>query len=67
MTMMTTMIYFVGANDRTNSRKDLCTWLCEQHNIVNGKLGKPMFDCSMKNLDERWRKSSDPECAKKPQ
>ena len=50
---------------RTKSRKDLCTWLCEQHNIVNEKLGKPMFDCSMKNLDKRWRKNNDQECAKK--
>jgi len=47
---------------RTDSRESLCMWLCEQHNIVNEKLGKPTFQCSMKNLDERWRKSSDPNC-----
>mmetsp|Transcript_14066 Transcript_14066/g.27412 ORF Transcript_14066/g.27412 Transcript_14066/m.27412 type:complete len:196 (-) Transcript_14066:124-711(-) len=47
---------------RTESREDLCTWLCEQHNIVNSKLGKPNFQCSMKNLDERWRKSSNSKC-----
>ncbi|KAL7465906.1 hypothetical protein ACHAXS_006209 [Conticribra weissflogii] len=49
---------------RTESREDLCTWLCEQHNTVNTKLGKPIFQCSMKNLDERWRKSTDPKCKK---
>ena len=47
---------------RTSSRTELCQWLCEQHNHVNAKLGKPMFDCNMKNLDERWRKSSNPKC-----
>lgn len=47
---------------RVESRKDLCIWLCEQHNSVNDKLGKPLFPCDMKTLDERWRKSSDPNC-----
>jgi len=47
---------------RVESRKDLCIWLCEQHNSVNEKLGKPLFQCDMKSLDERWRKSSDPNC-----
>jgi FAD-linked sulfhydryl oxidase len=44
------------------SRTDLCLWLCEQHNQVNKKLGKPLFQCNMKDLDERWRKSSNPKC-----
>ena len=44
------------------SRESLCMWLCDQHNRVNQKLGKPLFDCNMKNLDERWRKSSNPKC-----
>ncbi|CAB9507956.1 linked sulfhydryl oxidase ALR [Seminavis robusta] len=47
---------------QTASREDLCIWLCEQHNIVNKKLGKPIFKCDIKGLDERWRKSSDPKC-----
>mmetsp|Transcript_21626 Transcript_21626/g.32011 ORF Transcript_21626/g.32011 Transcript_21626/m.32011 type:complete len:184 (+) Transcript_21626:130-681(+) len=47
---------------RTESRKDLCQWLCEQHNMVNEKLGKEVFKCDIKSLDERWRKSSDPDC-----
>jgi len=46
------------------SRTDLCLWLCNQHNQVNQKLGKPLFDCNMKNLDERWRKSSASKCNK---
>eukprot|EP00339_Tiarina_fusa_P024419 CAMPEP_0117039298 /NCGR_PEP_ID=MMETSP0472-20121206/27597_1 /TAXON_ID=693140 ORGANISM="Tiarina fusus, Strain LIS" /NCGR_SAMPLE_ID=MMETSP0472 /ASSEMBLY_ACC=CAM_ASM_000603 /LENGTH=156 /DNA_ID=CAMNT_0004749765 /DNA_START=325 /DNA_END=795 /DNA_ORIENTATION=- len=46
----------------TESRTDLCMWLCDQHNRVNRKLGKPLFDCNMKDLDERWRKSSNPKC-----
>ena len=37
-------------------------WLCEQHNLVNEKLGKDLFKCDMNTLDERWRKSSDPRC-----
>ena len=36
--------------------------LCEQHNIVNKKLGKPVFSCDMQTLDDRWRKSKRSEC-----
>jgi len=49
---------------QTSSRKALCQWLCEQHNLVNDKLGKPLYPCDMKSLDERWRKSSKEECEK---
>mmetsp|Transcript_13412 Transcript_13412/g.22838 ORF Transcript_13412/g.22838 Transcript_13412/m.22838 type:complete len:173 (-) Transcript_13412:1009-1527(-) len=47
---------------RTETREDLCLWLCEQHNLVNEKLGKPLFKCDIKLLDERWRKNSNPSC-----
>jgi mitochondrial FAD-linked sulfhydryl oxidase len=47
---------------RAESRTDLCLWLCDQHNRVNQKLGKPLFECNMENLDERWRKSSNSKC-----
>jgi len=47
---------------KARSREDLSMWLCEQHNLVNEKLGKDLFKCDMKTLDERWRKSSDPRC-----
>jgi len=40
----------------TTSRKELCQWLCQQHNVVNTKLGKPTFPCDIETLDERWRK-----------
>ena len=49
---------------KTESRDDLCIWLCEQHNVVNKKLGKPVFQCTIEKLDERWRKSTDPKCQK---
>jgi mitochondrial FAD-linked sulfhydryl oxidase len=49
---------------RTGSRKELCQWLCEQHNLVNLKLGKQPFSCDMSILDERWRRSSKDECRK---
>ncbi|KAI9912317.1 hypothetical protein PsorP6_005927 [Peronosclerospora sorghi] len=39
----------------------LFRWLCEQHNIVNRKLNKPVFVCTMENLEERWRKGK-PSC-----
>lgn len=38
--------------DVTN-RLGLSTWMCEQHNIVNRKLGKDQFDC--RRVLERWR------------
>lgn len=47
---------------QVKSREELCVWLCEQHNHVNQKLGKPIFKCDMKALDERWRKSSNSKC-----
>eukprot|EP00555_Chaetoceros_dichaeta_P002797 CAMPEP_0198251068 /NCGR_PEP_ID=MMETSP1447-20131203/2032_1 /TAXON_ID=420782 /ORGANISM="Chaetoceros dichaeta, Strain CCMP1751" /LENGTH=186 /DNA_ID=CAMNT_0043936013 /DNA_START=161 /DNA_END=721 /DNA_ORIENTATION=+ len=47
---------------KTESRQDLSLWLCGQHNLVNEKLGKPIFKCDVDILDERWRKSSDSRC-----
>jgi FAD-linked sulfhydryl oxidase len=38
---------------RLDSQKDFSLWLCEAHNHVNQKLGKPNFDCN--KVDERWR------------
>mmetsp|Transcript_15941 Transcript_15941/g.22707 ORF Transcript_15941/g.22707 Transcript_15941/m.22707 type:complete len:129 (-) Transcript_15941:191-577(-) len=42
---------------RTESREQLCLWICEQHNIVNRKLGKPTFPCTIERLDSRWKKN----------
>ncbi|KAL5276315.1 GFER family protein [Megaselia abdita] len=36
-----------------SSQEKLSKWLCDAHNRVNAKLGKPEFDCSKTN--ERWR------------
>ena len=47
---------------QVESRTNLCLWLCEQHNLVNEKLGKDLYQCNINNLDERWRKSSTPKC-----
>lgn len=38
---------------KTSNRDELAKWLCERHNVVNIKLGKPEFDCS--RVHERWR------------
>lgn len=38
--------------DVSNS-STLSNWFCEQHNIVNRKLGKEEFDCS--KVFERWK------------
>ncbi|CAI4225498.1 unnamed protein product [Auanema sp. JU1783] len=35
------------------NRKEFALWMCHLHNKVNGKLGKPDFDCS--NVFERWK------------
>jgi FAD-linked sulfhydryl oxidase len=38
---------------RVKSRDEFGNWLCEAHNEVNKKLGKPVFDCG--KWEERWR------------
>ena len=42
-----------GNAPRVSSRDDFGRWLCEAHNAVNDKLGKPAFDCG--RWQERWR------------
>ncbi|KAI5963889.1 ERV1 [Candida theae] len=37
----------------TKSQDDLGKWLCEAHNDVNKKLGKPQFDCNF--WKKRWK------------
>ena len=32
--------------------------MCEQHNEVSAKLGKPEFPCTLEALDDRWRIST---------
>ncbi|KAK3989662.1 ERV/ALR sulfhydryl oxidase [Cladorrhinum sp. PSN332] len=38
---------------KAGSRDEFGNWLCEAHNEVNRKLGKPVFDCG--RWEERWR------------
>ncbi|TNV71919.1 hypothetical protein FGO68_gene7882 [Halteria grandinella] len=33
------------------SREKFAIWMCEQHNIVNRKLGKPEFKCIMRRIE----------------
>ncbi|CAM0137909.1 Flavin-linked sulfhydryl oxidase of the mitochondrial IMS [Umbelopsis sp. WA50703] len=43
----------VAANPiQVGSRKKLSQWLCDRHNEVNEKLGKPKFDCT--KVFQRW-------------
>ena len=47
------------ADFRVDSRASLSRWVCERHNEVNAKLGKPLVSCELRDLDERWRHSQD--------
>ena len=38
-----------------SGRVGLSKWLCNRHNEVNERLGKPVFDCSIEKTDERWK------------
>jgi len=38
---------------KVSSSKEFSEWMCQLHNRVNVKLGKPTFDCS--KVFERWR------------
>lgn len=37
----------------TTSREKFSLWMCDAHNAVNTKLGKPSFDC--RYWSQRWR------------
>ena len=37
--------------------------MCEQHNMVNEKLNKPKFSCTLEELAKRWR-TGNPRCWK---
>ena len=38
---------------KVKTGKEFAQWMCDLHNNVNVKLGKPTFDCS--KVYERWR------------
>ncbi|CAB1098041.1 unnamed protein product [Ectocarpus sp. CCAP 1310/34] len=44
-----------------SSRVALSLWACQQHNLVNEKIGKPTFRCTLPALDERWKQGK-PSC-----
>lgn len=37
--------------DRVDSREAFAVWVCQQHNLVNEKLGKPTFSCDLVSLE----------------
>ncbi|KAI3404838.2 ERV1 [Candida oxycetoniae] len=43
----------------TGSQDDLGKWLCDAHNAVNKRLGKPKFDCQF--WKKRWKDGWDEE------
>lgn len=45
---------------KLDNRSAFSGWLCVQHNYVNKKLGKPLFDCT--NVNDYWRYGSDEKC-----
>lgn len=45
---------FMAKNEpATGTQDEFGNWLCEAHNDVNAKLGKPQFDCNL--WKKRWR------------
>ncbi|RMD41569.1 hypothetical protein DV735_g3587, partial [Chaetothyriales sp. CBS 134920] len=42
-----------GNEPRVGGQDELGAWMCEAHNAVNVKLGKPAFDCAL--WKQRWR------------
>lgn len=38
---------------KLGSQQQFSRWMCEAHNEVNERLGKPRFDCG--TLDDRWK------------
>lgn len=38
----------------TSSNAKFSLWLCERHNEVNRRLGKPEFPCELGPLKKRW-------------
>ncbi|SPO01330.1 related to erv1 protein, mitochondrial precursor [Cephalotrichum gorgonifer] len=45
--------YITKKKPVVGSRGEFGQWLCDAHNDVNRKLGKPEFDCKL--WEERWR------------
>lgn len=41
---------------RTDNNRELSIWLCELHNVVNDRLHKPQFPCTLDALKEKYGK-----------
>ncbi|KAI5188611.1 mitochondrial FAD-linked sulfhydryl oxidase [Nematocida sp. AWRm77] len=41
-----------GFPPQVSTQEEFSNWMCSAHNIVNKRLGKPVFDCA--RLDSRW-------------
>jgi len=50
---------------QVKNRKEFSIWMCNAHNHVNERLSKPAFDCSLPNLDKRWRVQSEQSAKKR--
>lgn len=47
----------VKSPPKLDNQKEFSHWMCECHNHVNEKLGKPKFDCSQ--VDKRWKRETE--------
>ncbi|CAL9728919.1 mitochondrial FAD-linked sulfhydryl oxidase Erv1p [Monosporozyma unispora] len=45
--------YITKYSPRVESKEELSRWMCEAHNHVNVKLGKPKFNCDF--WQQRWK------------
>ena len=39
---------------KVESRDAFMIWMCEQHNLINESIGKPIYPCTLPNLIKRW-------------
>lgn len=49
--------YLSENKPKVKTQEDLNRWLCDAHNEVNAKLGKPTFDCNL--WKQRWKDGSE--------
>jgi FAD-linked sulfhydryl oxidase len=43
---------------KLDSREEFALWVCEQHNLVNEKLMKPQFNCTLRRLELKYGRKS---------
>mgnify|MGYP001273508592 CR=1 FL=1 len=46
------------------SQTEFQEWICFQHNLVNRRLGKKLFNCHKNNYEKRWKSLEG--CCKRP-